>query len=466
MGERWQKLWRAPLTAAVASFCLMTGLAAYFIQLEDSAFQARQSRRVAERVNVARAVLERELNLDLTPLYAYQALIVADPGLRPEQFDEVSEILMQKLRAVRVVELAPAGVVRYAYPEAEATKVRGLDLLKLPNSGQAKIVQETLRDGRVRLAGPMPLFQGGIGLVARNPIYIDGGGQRRFWGLASIILDYDRFLENLPALTQDPDVEFAIRGKDGLGAQGALFYGTEEVFSGGVTADVSVPGGSWQVAGRPRGGWRRSPIYSGSLRGLALLGILALTGVAYAVRRRGNAMMRAATFDTLTGVLRRDSLMGLVTAEIRRAERYHRRLSLLMLDLDHFKKVNDRWGHGAGDAVLTAITRRMKERTRPSDIIGRLGGEEFVVLCPETGVEEAAALAERIRSGVEHHPIMLGAERIAMTVSIGVAEFQAGRDSQNSWMSAADQALYRAKGEGRNRVVAVEAEGTPDKPKR
>lgn len=456
MRDRLRRFWRAPATAAAVTFCVVTGMVVYLIHLEDSAFQARQNRRVSEHVSVVRAALERELNLNLNTLNAYHALIIADPALREDQFMKVSEILNRNLPALKVVELAPDGVVRYAYPESEAAKVKGLDLLKITFPGHARIVQETLRDGQVRLAGPMALFQGGTGLAARDPIYIGNGDKRRFWGFASVVVDYDRFIDDVPALTGDPDVEFAIRGKDGLGAQGARFYGAEDIFRQAVTADVRVPGGRWQLAGRPSGGWRSSPVYSGFTQALSLMSALLLTAMAYVLRRRGNQLARVATFDSLTGALRRDGFMARMQSEMRRARRYQRGLSLLILDVDHFKGVNDQWGHGAGDMVLAAISKRIAQSTRPTDMMGRLGGEEFAILCPETDLEEATALAERIREGVARHPIMAGTERISMTVSIGVGEFGPGRNSQNSWMSAVDKALYRAKSEGRNRVYQVD----------
>jgi two-component system cell cycle response regulator len=130
-----------------------------------------------------------------------------------------------------------------------------------------------------------------------------------------------------------------------------------------------------------------------------------------------------------------------------------------MLDIDRFKLVNDTYGHDAGDEVLREFARRVKDATRIVDVVARLGGEEIVVVLPETGLRAAAAVAERIRSRVQSEPFVIqaGALNIPVTVSIGVASRRAGDQSPAQMMKRADEAVYRAKGDGRNRVIAAAA---------
>ena len=160
-----------------------------------------------------------------------------------------------------------------------------------------------------------------------------------------------------------------------------------------------------------------------------------------------------ATTDALTGVANRRSLLGRAEHEFRRARRYGRPMALLLLDLDHFKKVNDTWGHFAGDEALKALCEVCLESLRGSDMLGRLGGEEFAVLLAETGIQDACGTAERIRHVVEQLEVDWRGRAIRMTVSIGVATIEPTDPDIYSLMRRADLALYTAKDVGRNRVV-------------
>jgi diguanylate cyclase (GGDEF)-like protein/PAS domain S-box-containing protein len=157
-----------------------------------------------------------------------------------------------------------------------------------------------------------------------------------------------------------------------------------------------------------------------------------------------------ASTDDLTGALNRRRFLALVGEEIQRSERYEREFTLLMLDLDHFKSINDRHGHLAGDAALVAFTDECTAHLRASDRFARMGGEEFAVLMPETGSADAATLAERIRAAVEAMVVPEIEGPPPCTVSIGGAQWEPGM-SVDALFARADRMLYQAKQRGRNR---------------
>ncbi len=170
-----------------------------------------------------------------------------------------------------------------------------------------------------------------------------------------------------------------------------------------------------------------------------------------------------ATTDELTGVSNRRHFMARLEDEATRSQRYGRPLSVLLLDADHFKAVNDTWGHEAGDMVLRHITDVMGLSLRENDLIGRLGGEEFGVLLPETALDRALRTAERIRTAVEDAPVAVRDAWVGCTVSVGAAEYRGANDSLDDLIRRADQMLMRAKEGGRNRVCAPQATPTcPD----
>lgn len=159
--------------------------------------------------------------------------------------------------------------------------------------------------------------------------------------------------------------------------------------------------------------------------------------------------------DPLTQLLNRRALTERITAEMERALRYDSTLALLMIDLDHFKRVNDTYGHLVGDDVLRDVAKLLVDTIRVSDIVARYGGEEFLVLLPETDDAGAESFADRIRAAVEEHDFTDGGEhpQLRLTASIGVAMYPAARvESVEDLFARADAALYRAKADGRNRV--------------
>ena len=161
-----------------------------------------------------------------------------------------------------------------------------------------------------------------------------------------------------------------------------------------------------------------------------------------------------ATTDPLTGLYNRRHFLESLDAEWSRFQRYYRSVSVLMLDIDHFKSVNDRYGHAVGDAAIRAVAAACLDGKRKSDIVGRLGGEEFAVLLPETSLSRARTVADRIRKRVMSAQIVAGKIQFGVTVSIGIAEAAVSMSGIDALMSAADQALYQAKAEGRNRCIA------------
>jgi len=162
-----------------------------------------------------------------------------------------------------------------------------------------------------------------------------------------------------------------------------------------------------------------------------------------------------ARFDVLTGVLSRRALLEVLDTEVERATRYGSALACLMLDVDHFKKFNDTYGHQFGDKVLHQIAQVISGHCRTNDFLGRYGGEEFLVILPETRMDGATTFAERLRSAVAETSLDRNEERI--TVSIGVAEWRNGDGSASKLISHADQALLQAKAAGRNSVMASKA---------
>jgi diguanylate cyclase (GGDEF)-like protein len=162
---------------------------------------------------------------------------------------------------------------------------------------------------------------------------------------------------------------------------------------------------------------------------------------------------RLANTDALTGLPNRRFFMTQLASELARRQRYGHPLSLLMLDLDHFKQINDQWGHVVGDEALRVFADAVQCCLRTQDIAGRIGGEEFAILLPETGETVARPVAERIRGRMEQTKIASANDHCVVTVSIGVTQAK-DEDDLESLLRRVDSALYAAKQGGRNRIVS------------
>jgi diguanylate cyclase (GGDEF)-like protein len=161
-----------------------------------------------------------------------------------------------------------------------------------------------------------------------------------------------------------------------------------------------------------------------------------------------------ANIDPLTKSLTRRQLFNIAESEFLRYSRYRRPLSILVMDADHFKNINDSYGHHAGDIVLRSLSLVALEQKRAQDTFGRLGGEEFGLILPETNLEQARIVAERIQKTWEQSPVTLDGELIYSTVSIGVAEANPSDKTFDDVLRRADRMMYKAKEAGRNQVVA------------
>jgi two-component system cell cycle response regulator len=161
-----------------------------------------------------------------------------------------------------------------------------------------------------------------------------------------------------------------------------------------------------------------------------------------------------ATRDGLTGLWNRTAILDFLERELERRARRGDPVSLMMIDVDRFKTINDQHGHLAGDAAFRTVARRLRKKLRPYDRLGRYGGDEVLVVLPGCGPEEAASVAERLRSAVSDQAVRVGKKAVPLTLSIGVASADGARPgSTDLLIKAGDDALYRAKKAGRNRVI-------------
>jgi diguanylate cyclase (GGDEF)-like protein len=191
-------------------------------------------------------------------------------------------------------------------------------------------------------------------------------------------------------------------------------------------------------------------------RSIALFVIWVTTFLGVKIKGAEQRLVEMASHDFLTGLLNRRELFNRLSIETSRVRRTNEALSLIMIDIDHFKNINDRHGHISGDMVLKEVAHRLREGIRDYDLICRFGGEEFLVMAPQTDLHHANELAERLRKVISERPFRIeDASPVTITISAGVTRLLEG-ESVETMISRADMALYHAKGLGRNRVETLQ----------
>jgi diguanylate cyclase (GGDEF)-like protein len=173
--------------------------------------------------------------------------------------------------------------------------------------------------------------------------------------------------------------------------------------------------------------------------------------IAYENARLFSQVRRLATIDGMTGLYNRNHFFAEARRVLGIAQRHRRPAAVIMLDVDHFKRINDTHGHPVGDEVIKVVATRLRESTRDGDVVGRYGGEEFALVTPETGAG-AIRLAERLRAAICDRPVQTEAGALTVTISVGVAHVEGGEQDLTDLLAHADAALYTAKQNGRNRV--------------
>ncbi|MFH1136609.1 MAG: PAS domain S-box protein [Pseudomonadota bacterium] len=241
----------------IALLVLGLGLDLFLQDLWSKKLRWEQEAEVTTVLGSIRSRLEESIHANLLLLHGAAAYISIDPHITEERFGLLARELTRPPNFLKNLAAAPDFIIRFVHPPQGNETLLGADYRKLPGQWeQARLARET---GRMAVAGPLELLQGGLGLVGRAPVFVVRGEERVFWGLVSAVLDLDRLLEKAGLSAGETPLILALRGRDGMGAQGGVFWGDARLFQPGLEAlvmTVSLPNGSWQMAALPKNGWR------------------------------------------------------------------------------------------------------------------------------------------------------------------------------------------------------------------
>lgn len=445
-----------PLIAGLSVWLVSAAIVTLLLYYADAKARLEAAANVRIALNDARDAIDRRLETALAVPETLAAVIAAEERIDQGTFEAIASRLVRANPSIRNVALAPNNVITAVHPVRGNEAVLGLRYAEVP--AQYASVRQAMRTRRTVIDGPVALVQGGTGLVSRTPVFVGGAGGRdtRYWGIVSLAVDVAPVFVDFRRIADHGALRIAVRGTDG-----ETFFGEPEVFAAKpVSMRYPLPGGGrWELAALPRAGWasmRAIPTYARiGLHGLALLlGWLAFRMLA----SQGRDRMLAGR-DALTGLLNRKSFdrqLGDAMLQTR-----PRSCALVLIDLDHFKPVNDNYGHRAGDLVLQQVAERLLQVARGTDTAYRLGGDEFALLLQgERGTRELFHLVERAVELIGQPVVLPDRRSVSVGASTGVAVFPSGDEPERPGdvFDRADRALYRCKAERQS--AAAKESGT------
>lgn len=444
---------RYPTTVTLVVILMLSLLVFAMLAQERAKYIESQRYQLLQTLTNYASALEGLINNGVVALETIRSELVLAPDTELSTLDARVDLLLQNYPFFKHVAIAPNLVIRYVYPVQGNEAVIGVDYRNIPQ--QLAAIEKTIQLGLPVVAGPVNLLQGGSGLVVRVPVRTR---DERNWGVIAAIIPLESLLEraNLSSLQQQFWV--GLSGKDGNDQFNDLFWGDKQLLqSDRVMVDIKLPVGRWQLQAAPK---LQLPMFVGPLEwmaALAALVILLLCSALWLLLRMAGERELAlhtiafqATFDPLTSLPNRAVFTENLSRMLKQAQGNQSCLSLLCIDLDEFKQVNESLGHLVGDKLLRAVAERLKSLVGEHDLLARLGGDEFVVASAlGNGPEMTELMAEKLVLELAK-PVQVGDKMLAVSASIGIAMYPHDGMNQSDLLKHADRAMYAAKQIGRN----------------
>jgi len=436
------------LPASIFFLLLLTIITLSIAGITEKTIRQQQKVNSIKEISLLRSRLESSLNLRLHSMKGIASYIAARGGIEKSEFDKYTYHMVSNDNVIKNFSIIKNSRITYIFPLKGNRKAIGVDLSKIPDQKESlSIVKKT---GKTLVTGPVKLVQGGIGIISRMPIYTGndkpGSSSRKYWGQVSLVIDEELLFHEAGITELWNNYQISIRGKDGLGAEGRVFFGDPSIFKKEpIILNIIFPNGSWQLAALPI--YKGPPIslisFMIMIVGISLSSISSI--IFFRMISSSRKLKIMAFHDYLTGLPNRAFFYDRLNLIIELAKRYDKKFSIVMLDINKFKDVNDTYGHDAGDILLKEVSSRLTKLLRSSDTLARLGGDEFIMILPDLKTDIAIIhVMEKIQS--TFIPLFLiSSQKLKISTSIGFSTFPQDGLDIDDLIKKADLSMYEDK---------------------
>ncbi|MCB5361148.1 diguanylate cyclase [Vibrio lentus] len=441
------KQWPAKLLSLLLFLVVVTAIEVF--HAKQLTFLKNESYSEAKKqLSIIRSRIEAAIVSDMYILNNLSTLVTINPESDMKSWDKIAENIIRDGFHIRLIGLAKDDILNFVYPMEGNEQILGINYRDYPNQWESVEIARNL--GNTFIAGPFELFQGGQALITRTPIFRDPPFNQDYWGVSSAVIGLDELFEDVGIGKIENKYKLAIRGANSSGKDGAVFYGTQDVFDNAfATEQVSFPYGGWYLAlsgnehvlmDEP---WYR--IQAVRLVGYSIMLVLAIAF--FTIYRLYRIADSRSMHDELTMLPNRRYFMyslrqAFTTTQKQRA----RTFAVVNIDLDGFKAINDTFGHAAGDQVLVECAKRIKSELRGSDIVARIGGDEFLVLLPRIiDDQHVSSIVAKLRKAICTTPVVYETHSIYLRISVGWVIHDNNYDDVDGLLKAADEKMYEQK---------------------
>ncbi|WP_286301728.1 diguanylate cyclase [Vibrio apostichopi] len=447
MPSRSSKQWPAKLLSLLLFLVVVTAIEVF--HAKQLTFLKNESYSEAKKqLSIIRSRIEAAIVSDMYILNNFSTLVTINPDSDMKSWDKIAQNIIRDGYHIRLIGLAEDDILNFVYPMEGNEQILGIDYRDHPTQWESVEIARNI--GNTFIAGPFDLFQGGQALITRTPIFRDPPFNQDYWGVSSAVIDLDELYEDVGIGKIENKYELAIRGANSSGKEGPIFHGEQHVFTNAfATEQVNFPYGGWFLALSGNEHvlmdvpWYRIQIVR--LVGYTIMLVLAIAFMTiYRLYRIADSR---SMHDELTMLPNRRYFMYSLKQAFKVTQKQRARtFAVVNIDLDGFKAINDTFGHAAGDQVLIECAKRIKSELRVSDLVARIGGDEFLVLLPRIIDEQhASSIVAKLRRAICTTPVVYEAHSIYLRISVGWIIHNNNYDDVDALLKAADEKMYEQK---------------------
>ncbi|MEZ9599579.1 diguanylate cyclase [Vibrio sp. 10N.286.46.A8] len=441
------KQWPAKLLSLLFFLVVMSAIE-FFHSKELSYLKDESYSEAKKQLSIIRSRIEAAIVSDMYILNNFSTLVTINPDGEVKNWDKIAESIIKDGFHIRLIGLAKDDILNFVYPMEGNEQILGINYRDYPDQWESVEIARNL--GNTFIAGPFELFQGGQALITRTPIFRDPPFNEDYWGVSSAVISLDELFEDVGIGKIENKYELAIRGANSSGKDGAVFYGSQDVFDNAfVTEQVSFPYGGWYLALSGNEHvlmgvqWYR--IQAVRLVGYTIMLVLAFAF--FTIYRLYRIADSRSMHDELTMLPNRRYFMYSLKQAFKVTQKQRARtFAVVNIDLDGFKAINDTFGHAAGDQVLIECANRIKSELRGSDIVARIGGDEFLVLLPRIiDDQHVSSIVAKLRRAICSTPVVYDTHSIYLRISVGWVIHNNNYSGVDALLKAADEKMYEQK---------------------